>query len=253
MTVLRAALCLAALLLALPALAGTVTVTSEDGVRLEGREYGSGSAGVVLVHGESRSAEDWIWLAERLALQGHRVVALDLRGHGQSDGTAPDDDALPLVADVTAAIAHLGRRGATEITLVGANLGANLALHAAAAAPEVQSVVLVSPGMTLQGVALRPALSDYGDRPLLVLASEEDTYAARSARFAMSLAEGPKQLHLAATGSGTRMVNRDIDLQTALTAWIGGSWQHLDPPPRRGVQTEARPDLETSGRKFGER
>jgi pimeloyl-ACP methyl ester carboxylesterase len=62
-------------------------------VRLRYREIGRGEP-VVLLHGATRSLEDWAGFGDSLAVD-HRVIALDLRGHGQSSkfterpGSAP--------------------------------------------------------------------------------------------------------------------------------------------------------------------
>lgn len=245
-------LAVAALLLALPALAGSITLRTEDGVTLRGAEYGGGTRGVVLVHGEGRSAGDWTWLAEKLATRGHRVVAVDLRGHGESDGSVAEEDWSKMVADVRAAVAHLRGRGATELVLVGSRVGANLALNAAAVEPAVTGLVLVSPGMNLHGVPVKQALIDYGPRPLLVLASEEDTYAAKTGLFLTTLANGDKHLELAVSGAGTRMVNRDLELENLLVAWIGGTWRQTTAAPARTVDTRPTSEIETTGVKFGE-
>src|SRR5690349_2862402 len=62
------------------------TFTASDGVKIHYLEAGQGTP-VVLVHGYTGSAQgNWFsnGVAEALAAR-HRVVAIDCRGHGQSD------------------------------------------------------------------------------------------------------------------------------------------------------------------------
>lgn len=60
-------------------------VVTSDGARLRVVEwYGRGGAPVLLVHGITATLEDWLPLLPILLEAGHRVVAVDLRGHGGS-------------------------------------------------------------------------------------------------------------------------------------------------------------------------
>jgi pimeloyl-ACP methyl ester carboxylesterase len=54
-----------------------------EGVPLAVREFGGSGKGVLLLHGLGRTLVDWSVLAPMLT-SGNRVVAFDLRGHGQS-------------------------------------------------------------------------------------------------------------------------------------------------------------------------
>jgi 3-oxoadipate enol-lactonase len=64
-----------------------VRIVTDDGVALEVVEQGEGPA-LVLVHGFGGAKEDFSDQLDDLAAD-HRVVTLDLRGHGASDG--PED------------------------------------------------------------------------------------------------------------------------------------------------------------------
>lgn len=82
------------------------------------REGGDG-APVVLLHGEGLDSSIW----DGLALPG-RVVAVDLRGHGRSDVTAPPYAMGALVRDVEATLDH---HGVQDAVLVGHALGGMIA------------------------------------------------------------------------------------------------------------------------------
>lgn len=93
---------------------------------------------VLLLHGWSRSGADFAPLAARLS-ENHRVIRLDLRGHGRSSpGRFTLDD---LAGDVIALTEALELRGAL---LVGWSLGAQVALAAwPALAGRVDRLVLL--------------------------------------------------------------------------------------------------------------
>ena len=62
---------------------------------------GSGTPGVLLVHGLSNTAWSWTPVARRVALQ-RRVIAMDLRGHGLSDAPTGTYELETLATDVVA-------------------------------------------------------------------------------------------------------------------------------------------------------
>lgn len=101
---------------------------AKDGTALVFHTRGEGSP-VVMIHGFLASSDlNWIQpgIAERLVKAGFRVIALDLRGHGESG--APTDPALwpkdVLVDDGFALVSHLGL---SDYDLVGYSLGARTA------------------------------------------------------------------------------------------------------------------------------
>ena len=102
------------------------------GVRLGYREGGD-PAGVpaVLVHGTGSSASTWDRFAPRLIDAGHRVIAVDLRGHATSARTG--DYALSALRDdLLGLIEALALR---DVLLVGHSVGGHAALAAARQAP----------------------------------------------------------------------------------------------------------------------
>lgn len=78
-----------------------------------------GAATAVLVPGGGQNRASWARTARRLADRGHGVLALDIRGHGESD-RAPDGDygACAFAADLRAVCAALSG----PVVLVGASL-----------------------------------------------------------------------------------------------------------------------------------
>ena len=93
---------------------------------------------LVLLHGGGANAHWWDHIA--VALSGnHHVIALDFRGHGDSD--YPEKlEVGAFNLDLEALCEHLGT---ASVSLVGHSMGAQVALDHAARHPETRKVVLL--------------------------------------------------------------------------------------------------------------
>ncbi|HEY3096900.1 MAG TPA: alpha/beta fold hydrolase [Acidimicrobiia bacterium] len=121
-------------------------VTMDDGVALEVTDAGSGPA-LVLVHGFGGAKEDFADHIEVLA-ERYRVITLDHRGHGESDGpTELDAYSLDrMAADVLGVADALGIDG---FRLLGHSMGGMVARRVVLAHPaRIDALVLMdtSPG-----------------------------------------------------------------------------------------------------------
>jgi pimeloyl-ACP methyl ester carboxylesterase len=133
---------------------------THNGRRIAYRCVGDGPKTIVLTHGLLMDARMYTKLAPVIAAAGHRVVLVDMLGHGASD--QPHDMAdysMPQFGrDVIALLDHLE---IDQAVIGGASLGANVALEAAVAAPErVRALVVEMPvlehGLTAAGVVFVP-------------------------------------------------------------------------------------------------
>ena len=109
------------------------------------REYGSGPKAVVLTHGLLMDSRMYQKLAPVLAAQGHRVITVDMLGHGSSaQPHEMTEYSMPQFGrDVIALLDHLGL---PQAVIGGTSLGANVALEVAVAAPaRVRALVLEMP------------------------------------------------------------------------------------------------------------
>ncbi len=121
--------------------------TSDDGTRIHWAEMGDGPP-VVLVHGLTESARAWDPIVDRLAAD-HRVVTLDLRGHGRSPHPATGDYGhLAMASDLVAVLD--GAEVGDAAHLVGHSRG-GLVVAAVGAARPVASVTVVDQPLRLAG------------------------------------------------------------------------------------------------------
>jgi pimeloyl-ACP methyl ester carboxylesterase len=224
--------CLAAAIAALMAapssvgaLSQRVTFRTDDGLMVAATWYEPSvrpAPAVILVHMLRKSSRDWDQLATRLAAEGIGALAVDLRGHGESQGNA--DDYAGMVQDVRAARRLLALREdviPSRIGLAGASLGATIAAQAAAEDPSITALALLSPSLEYRGLRIDAAVRKYGARPVLLIASDDDGYAARSARELQKAGGGAREIMiLTRAGHGTAMLAGDPDLGRRLLEWL---------------------------------
>ncbi|MFC8506245.1 alpha/beta fold hydrolase [Streptomyces sp. NPDC057411] len=138
------------------------TLVRDDGVRLSCRDWGRlgiprpspspiprpRSRTFLLLHGLAGQAGEWDALARLLRADGHRVLALDQRGHGASERHPADTSRAAYVADVIAVLDAPGLDlGPAPAVLVGQSYGGHAALLTAAAhSARLAGAVLVEAG-----------------------------------------------------------------------------------------------------------
>jgi pimeloyl-ACP methyl ester carboxylesterase len=136
-------------------------VETMRGARLRALVGGpSGGAPMVLLHGLGGSSANWALLAPLLA-ERHRVVLVDLPGHGRSD-PLPAAPGIGPYADRVALLA--GRLDLGAAVVVGHSLGGLVALRLAARRPDaVRALVLAAPaGIGSRTRAAERALAVFG-------------------------------------------------------------------------------------------
>jgi lipase len=172
-------------------------------MRLHTRSWGpAGGEAVVCVHGVGQHGGIFAGLAESLAADGRRTVAVDLRGHGDS-GQEPPWNTGTHVDDVLETADGLGVERATWI---GHSFGGRVLAALAARAPErLQGLVLLDPGFDVPPeYALKAAEMDRQDWSFatvdgavnallgsdMVVASPQETVAAYAAEDLRRGADG---------------------------------------------------------------
>jgi pimeloyl-ACP methyl ester carboxylesterase len=115
-------------------------ILHRDGVRLACTDFGGAGPSALLLHGLAGDAQEWDetaeWLSERC-----RVLALDARGHGDSERRPDDVSTAACVADVVFAIEQLQL---APVILIGQSLGGVTAMLVAAERPELMRALIVA-------------------------------------------------------------------------------------------------------------
>ncbi len=178
--------------------------------------------GVVLLHmlGDNRLVWQQTGFSQELQQNGIASLAVDMRGHGE---TGSDQDWALAELDLQNVVNYLRQRPeiGSVTAVVGASIGSNLALITAANMPDIQTAVLLSPGLDYRGVTTDDRLEGYGERPLLIIASASDTYAAQSSQTLHDLALGDGEL-IVYDGSahGTNIFAARPELSQTIIDWL---------------------------------
>ena len=215
-----------------------VTIETSDGVLLAGlfvEPIGPAIGSVLLLHMMTSTKESWLPLMGRLADRGLRSLAVDLRGHGGSrmtidrreldyrDFTPVEQQAKRL--DVEASVRWLVTQRGVEparLALVGASIGANLAIRHAAEHHEIPAAAALSPGLDYRGVTTPDAVSRLApDQALFLAASRGDDHASWEAVHELAAARpGVELVEFEGDAHGTAMAGSHPELVECLVAWI---------------------------------
>lgn len=147
-----------------------VTFKTADGVEIVGELYVPEEIrhdpyATLLLHMMPATKESWREYALRAREDNCVVLAIDLRGHGEStkkNGEVlnfqefTDEQHQQSIQDIEAAAQFLEERGFPLEVIGGASIGANLALSYAADHPEIKKIFLLSPGFNYRGIEAQP-------------------------------------------------------------------------------------------------
>lgn len=174
--------------------------------------------------------ESWNEFAAKLSRKGYSVLAIDLRGHGESNEGGKLDfrkfsDAEHQLSkqDVEAGAEFLRKNGVSELYLSGASIGANLALGYQANHPEVKKSILLSPGTNYRGIQTIPYAKQLkGDQMVFIVGGNEDNDSEAMINKIAEDIEGEKIVRiLDGSAHGTNLI--DAELMDELAGWIGGT------------------------------
>jgi dienelactone hydrolase len=199
-----------------------------------------GSPAVLLLHQWESNRHSFDDFAARMQAKGFNVLSIDGRGFGESTKTADGKTVAPertdqavkaMLGDVDAAINYLSKQKNVDpnrIGIVGASYGSSLAIIYAASHPAIRSVALISPGLNYFGnMQTEPAVKAYGERPLFMVAAEDDKESADAVR--QLKATSGNDAYQAQTyqhgGHGTDIFKANVGLAENLEVFLTDSLQ----------------------------
>ncbi len=161
-------------------------------LRLHFVDWGNEAAPpLLLLHGGKDHARNWDWVARELR-QGYRVIAPDLRGHGDSAWAIGGTYAIAdFVLDVVQLVEALGCQ---RLTLVGHSLGGAIALHYAGLHPERVEKLVAIEGLGPSPSMLREIEATTGHERLARWVASMQQLARRSPRRYASIDEAAKRM-----------------------------------------------------------
>ncbi|MDO8600795.1 MAG: alpha/beta fold hydrolase [bacterium] len=218
----------------------TVTFDTSDGMKIYGLYYPAANPAApaaLLSHMMPVTKESWKSFAPKLTEAGFQVLAIDLRGHGESVARTTNDGRTTLnfknfsdeehqwsIRDLEAAVEFLKLKGASATHLIGASIGANLSFQYFAEHSDTRSVILLSPGLDYRGVKTEECATKlrFG-QAVYYVAADDDPYSAQSVKtLYQKTPEGiKKEIKLfERAGHGTNMFLAHPELMEELVLWL---------------------------------
>ena len=137
----------------------------------------------ILLHMMPATKESWDAIAQMLLEHGYASLAFDQRGHGESTmGGALDyktftpEQQQQKRLDLEAALAWAHAQGFNDahIILIGASIGANLAIRVLAQHHDLPLAIALSPGLDYRGVKTDDAIQSISPNQKVVLVASDD-------------------------------------------------------------------------------
>ena len=199
-----------------------------DRTQLEGRVFGDGDVAIVLVHmGRPEDSQaNWAGLARTLAERGYLTLTYNRRGVCPRAGagcSSGSNDYATSWRDVVGAVRFVRDRGAGQVVVVGASIGAMASLHAAA-------LRRIRPAGLVELAGINHASGYDFDRAAIrrigglkvFLSARQDVYGgADAAREWFRWATPPKRLELVpGSDHGTDLLRQQSPLRERVTRLI---------------------------------
>ena len=124
-------------------------------------------------------------------------------------------------SDVELALEYLNGQDIQEVSIIGASIGANIGLNYAVRDPKIHRVALLSPGIEYQGINTLDSIKRY-NRPLLIMASEEDEYSWNSSNKLFSLSKSKIRFEpYKGNLHGIEILKQNQSSRELLLKWLG--------------------------------
>lgn len=212
-----------------------VSFKTSDNVTIHANYINAGANApcVVLLHMLPETKESWDTLAKRLGESNISSLAIDLRGHGQSthiNGQIlgyeqfEETDHQQSIIDIEASLKWLEAKGVPrkKIAIIGASIGANLALQALSFYQDILTVVALSPGLNYHGIETENFITSFKiTQSVLFVVSEDDAYSYSSVIKLYETTNIEKDLVVYKNaGHGTYIFDAQPELYGKIIEWL---------------------------------
>lgn len=201
-------------------------LTTEDNVQIS-YNYNKvdSDKAVILLHMLNRNKNDWNTFALKLNQNNFSTIAIDLRGHGKSDGnweTFKEGDFNNTISDVLVARNFLDQENYSEVYIVGGSIGANIALRYAASDHSIKKVVLLSPSGDYRGITTLDIFTyDNYNAPMLIAVGAQDLQSYEDSLTINEAFKGEKELIVYNTNShGTNLLFTYNELNNKIVEFL---------------------------------
>ncbi len=183
-----------------------------------------GKKAVLLLHMFGGSKADWNDLVPVLNKNGYTTLAIDLRGHGESDGRSGSMDPQELtkmMLDVKAAKKLLEDQQYTDITLLGASVGANNALLQGTQDPTIKKLILLSPSNNQMGSVKTTDMVNNYKGQLYILTGSGDAKSYKGSEEIIQAYLGQKEIVVYETSAhGTELLTAAYGITDTILAYL---------------------------------
>lgn len=216
-------------------------IKTDDGVEIAADYYPVEKSihGAVLIHMMPETRRSFYVFAAKLQARGISALAIDLRGHGDSirgpEGakldykTFSDKGHQESIHDVRAGVSLLRSKGIQELCLIGASIGANLALQELADTNDIRKAVLLSPGYNYRGIETKPFMARlHAGQAVLLAASSDDMrgsgHSAEEMAYGLAsqapLGVRTEVKFFSGAAHGTELFEREPSFMDEIIVWI---------------------------------
>lgn len=221
-----------------------INIKTSDNVNVVGNFYPPAAPdvsmlpGVILLHMMPATKESWRGLAQKLNSAGFQCLAIDLRGHGESEAGPEgykkftDIQHQKSRKDAESAVDFFLSKGLPleKIVLIGASIGANLSFEFQTQHPEVKATVLLSPGLNYKGIETESLAKKIKiDQSVFLSAGgENDEYSSETVQKLFEILKSKnKEIKIFENaGHGTTILQAEPKLIEDIINWLKNIYQN---------------------------
>jgi len=217
----------------------TTEIEAADGRLLKGDLYrpdvipDEGVPTLLLMHQNQATRYSYESAIPLFVEAGYIVLAVDLRGHGQTGGSVDWEQAQDDTQKWLAGLREQEGVNDAKIAIIGASIGSNLALIGCAQDAQCVTAVALSPGLNYFGVQPKDFVADgLENRSALLIAGNRDRESADAIRALFVVAKGKVAAQMFPSGShgtaffGTERSRRDT--MALILTWLEQEFAGVD-------------------------